>query len=114
VWNFALALQKERLEKKERCQSYYQMAPLLLEWKGQEKTNFLNECPSQTLQQTLMFLDRAIKDAFDQKSAKRFPRFKKRGRDDSFRYPQGIKVKDDQLFLPRVHQEQKKNIQTSH
>lgn len=102
VWNKALALQKELLGQKEYCLSYYKLAPQLQEWKAAEETAFLEECPSQTLQQTLMSLDRAVKDAFNPKSAKRFPRFKKKGQSDSFRHPQGIKVRDNQVFLPKV------------
>lgn len=102
VWNKALALQKERLDKKEYCLSYYKLAPLLKEWKESEENAFLNDCPSQSLQQTLMALDRAIKDAFNKKSPKRFPQFKKRGQSDSFRYPQGIKINEAQVFLPKI------------
>ena len=102
VWNKALALQKERLDKKEYCLSYYKLAALLKEWKDSEELAFLKECPSQSLQQTLMSLDRAIKDAFNKKNPKRFPQFKKKGQADSFRYPQGVKVKNKQVFLPKI------------
>ena len=100
VWNKALALQKERLEKKEYTLSYYKIAPLLLEWK--KEFEFLSDCPSQSLQQTLMAQDRALKDAFNKKSPKKFPQFKKKGRHDSFRYPQGVKVNGNRVFLPKV------------
>lgn len=102
VWNRALALQLERLEKGEKLLSYSDLAALLVEWKAAEETLWLNEIPSQPLQQTLMNLDRAIKDAFNKKSPKKFPRFKKRGRHDSFRYPQGFKVRDNLIFLPKI------------
>ena len=98
VWNKALALQKERLERKEYTLSYYKMAPLLVGWKGQ----FLKDVPSQSLQQTLMAQDRALKDAFNKKSPKQVPHFKKKGQHDSFRYPQGIKVRGHEVFLPKV------------
>lgn len=52
VWNRALALQVERLEKSEKLLSYSDMAALLVEWKIQEETLWLNEIPSQPLQQT--------------------------------------------------------------
>src|SRR5215467_10604766 len=100
VWNKALALQKERLEKKEYTLSYYQLAARLLKWK--EEFGFLSECPSQSFQQTLMAQERALKDAFNKKSPKQFPQFKKKGRHDSFRYPQGIKVEDNKVFLPKI------------
>lgn len=73
-----------------------------MEWKNQEETSWLGKIPSQALQQTLMNLDRAFKDAFNKASPKRFPRFKKRGRHDSFRYPQGFKLQDKYIFLPKI------------
>src|SRR5512139_2530456 len=90
VWNMALTLQKERLDQGERCLPYNKLALLLPEWKAE--FTFLKEVHSQAIQQTLMNLDRALKDAFDKKSPKRFPTFKRKGAScDSFRYPQGFK-----------------------
>ncbi len=102
VWNKALALQKELLEKKEGVLSYTKLAKELVSWK--QELSFLKATHSQPLQQTLMQLDRAIKDGFDKKSAKRFPRFKKKGQKDSFRYPQGFRVdqQNSRLFLPKI------------
>lgn len=55
------------------------------------------------MQQTLKFLDKAIKEAFDKKNQKRFPRFKKKGKStDSFRYPQGFKLDGNRIFLPKI------------
>jgi putative transposase len=57
-----------------------------------------------TLQQTLKFLDRALKDAFDKKQPrKRFPVWKKKFKCiDSFRYPQGFKIESNRIFLPKI------------
>lgn len=62
------------------------------------------DAPSQPLQQTLKNLDRALRDAFNKKSPKRFPRFKKKGMGGSCRYPQGFKVDeaDSRVFLPKI------------
>lgn len=78
------------------------MAGLLRQWKTEDQTSFLKEAHSQILQQSLMCLDRAIKDAFDKRSPKRFPKFKKKGIHDSFRYPQGFKVTGKVLYLPKI------------
>jgi len=103
VWNKALALQKELLEQGGSCLSYYKLAPLLVEWKKEDGLFFLNKVHSQPLQQTLMDLDRAVKDAFSKESAKKFPRFKKKGTStDSFRYPQGFKFDGNKVFLPKI------------
>jgi putative transposase len=102
VWNKGLALQKELLDQKKSCLSYNKMAAFLRDWKAQPETNFLKDCHSQSLQQTLMAIDKAIKDAFDKKNPKRFPRFKKKERHDSFRYPQGFKIDDNSIYLPKI------------
>jgi transposase len=102
VWNKALALQKQRLDAGEKVLRYVEVAKLLTGWKREEKTAFLAEAGSQTLQQTLKFLDQAVKEAFDKKNPKRFPRFKKKGVSDSFRFPQGFKLDDDRVFLPKI------------
>ncbi len=50
----------------------------------------------QSLQHALRDLARAYKNFFQQRAA--FPRFKKRGQSDAFRYPQGVKL--DQTNIP--------------
>jgi putative transposase len=102
VWNKALALQKERLDAGERTLGYNKLAILLPAWKTDHP--FLNEAPSQALQQVLMNLDRAVKDAFDPKQPdKHFPTFKKKFVSrDSFRYPQGFRIEGPRAFLPKL------------
>ena len=103
VWNKALALQKESLEGNKKILSYNDLASNLVGWKKNDETSFLKTAPSQPLQQTLKNLDRALKDAFDKKQPnKKFPKFKKRGFGDSFKYPQGFKFQDNQIFLPKI------------
>lgn len=103
VWNKALALQKERLNAGEKVLRYVEMTKFLTAWKREEETVWLAGAQSQTLQQTLKFLDKALKEAFDKKNPKRFPRFKKKGLSiDSFRYPQGFKLDGDRVFLPKI------------
>ena len=100
VWNKALTLQKQLLDNKEKRLTYNKIALLLPQWKQEHV--FLKEVHSQILQQSLMNLDRAIKDAFNKSSPKRFPKFKKKGIHDSFRYPQGFKLNDNVVYLPKV------------
>lgn len=103
VWNKALALQKERLDGGEKVLRHVDLCKLLTGWKREEGTVFLADAQSQTLQQTLKFLDQAIREAFDKKNPKRFPVFKKKGlAGDSFRYPQGFKLDGDRIFLPKI------------
>ncbi|PAX53548.1 RNA-guided endonuclease InsQ/TnpB family protein, partial [Escherichia coli] len=69
---------------------YGKMASWLVEWKNATETQWLKDAPSQPLQQSLKDLERAYKNFFRKRAA--FPRFKKRGQNDAFRYPQGVKL----------------------
>lgn len=104
VWNKALAFQKERLDQKQYCLNYSKLAGLLVNWKKDSEYSFLKVIHSQPLQQTLMCLDKALKEAFDKKNPKRFPRFKKKGLHNSFRYPQSFKIDEynHRLYLPKI------------
>ncbi|MDJ0570230.1 MAG: transposase [Pleurocapsa sp. MO_192.B19] len=104
VWNKALAFQKERLNIKQSCLSYAGLTKELTQWKKQEELFFLKQVHSQALQQSLKNLSQALKEAFDQTNPKQFPRFKKKGQRDSFRYPQGFKIDNDngRVFLPKI------------
>jgi putative transposase len=104
VWNQALAVQKARLDRGERVQSYDAMCDALLLWKCDPATAFLSEVHSQPLQQKLKDLRRAFDDFFDPaQPLKEFPVFKKKNRGgDSFRYPQGIKIDNRRVYLPKI------------
>lgn len=66
------------------------------------ETQWLKDAPSQPLQQSLKDLERAYKNFFQKRAA--FPRFKKRGQNDAFRYPQGVKLdqENSRIFLPKL------------
>jgi len=98
IWNKVLNIQKERLNRGERVLRYGQVSAELPKWKQEQP--FLAEVHSQPLQQSLMDLDRALQDAFSK--TKGFPKFKKKFRHDSFRYPQGIKLDGDKIYLPKI------------
>ncbi len=103
VWNKAFAMSLHRLEKKEPTVWYHETEFWLKLWKRSEEYGFLKDAPSQTLQQTLMDLGKAWKDGFDKKQPlKRIPRFKKKLQEQGVRFPQGFKVKGNQLFLPKI------------
>jgi len=55
-----------------------------------------------TLRLRALWLRSLERDAFNKKSPKCFPRFKKKGQQDSFRYPQGIKLEGNKVFLPKI------------
>jgi len=100
VYNQALALQKTHYSAGGRYIGYVAMANRLPEWKRQWA--WLKDSPSQALQHALKNLEQAYKNFFEKRAA--FPRFKKRGMGDGFRYPQGFKIDEahDRLFLPKL------------
>ena len=102
VFNKALALQQTRHEQGEKKLSYAGLCKALTEWKAQPETLWLKETHSQPLQQTLKDLERAYVNFFEQRA--NFPRFKKKGMGDSFRYPQGCKLDqgNGRIFLPKL------------
>jgi len=103
VWNKVLALNLTRLNEKQPLLWYQESNWLTQLWKQSDEYAFLKDAPSQTLQQTLKQLERAFKDGFDKKqSLKRIPVFKKKGKQDSFRLPQGFKMDGKRLFLPKL------------
>jgi putative transposase len=102
VWNKALALEKETYEQEGKRHGYNKLAGLLRDWKKEEDTAFLSEAHSQILQQALKDLDRAYVNFFQNRAE--FPRFKKKGMHDAFRYPQSFKLDEGnaRIFLPKT------------
>jgi len=104
VWNKALAMTKDRLDRKVPILWYHELNWNLTRlWKQSEEMSWLNDAPSQTLQQTLKHFDRAMRDCFDRNQPnKRMPRFKKKGQGDSFVFPQGFCVEGNRIKLPKL------------
>ena len=102
LWNKALALEKEAYETEGKRRGYNVLAVLLTTLKKEEDTAFLAEAHSQILQQALKDLDRAYINFFQKRAE--FPKFKKRGIHDAFRYPQGFKLDEgnSRIFLPKI------------
>lgn len=104
VFNKALALQKERYKQGEKKLGYVSLCKLLTEWRHSTETAWLADAPVHPLQQTLKNLERAYTNFFAQRAG--FPRFKKKGQHDSFRYPDPKQIKLDpdnnRLFLPKL------------
>jgi len=104
VYNKALALQKERYERGEKKLGYAGLCKLLTEWRNSAEPAWLADAPIHPLQQKLKDLERAYANFFAKRAD--FPRFKKKGQGDSFRYPDPKQIKLDQpnsrLFLPKL------------
>ena len=103
LWNKVLAMNLERLENQQSMLWYNEQAFWLTLWKRSDEYGFLQECPSQVLQQKLRDLERAFKDCFDKSQPlKRLPVFKKKGSGDGIRFPQGFKIDNRRIFLPKI------------
>lgn len=104
VFNKALALQKANFEAGGKFINYVAMAKELTAWRNGSETPWLKDAPVHPLQHALKDLERAYKNFFAKRAA--FPRFKKKGQRDSFRYPDAKQIKLDQansrLFLPKL------------
>ena len=104
VFNKALALQKANHEAGEKFIGYVAMAKHLTAWRNSTDTAWLANAPVHPLQQTLKDLERAYTNFFAKRAD--FPRFKKKGCSDSFRYPDAKQFKIDaansRLFLPKL------------
>jgi len=104
VFNQALALQKARYENGEKKLGYAGLCRLLTEWRNSPDTAWLADAPVHPLQQTLKDLERAYSNFFAKRAD--FPRFKKKGQHDAFRYPDPKQIKLEQgnsrLFLPKL------------
>ena len=101
VFNRALAWQNEQYEQDNSFKfSYTKIANLLPQWK--KELPWLKECHSQVLQQSLKDLESAFKNFFQQRAD--FPKFKKKGLKERFRFPQGCKLEqqNNRLYLPKI------------
>jgi putative transposase len=100
VFNKALALETANHAAGNKFIRYVEMANMLPLWKNEFA--WLRESPSQALQHALKNLDRAFVNFFQKRTE--YPRFKKRGFGDSFRFPQGFKLDqaNDRILVPKL------------
>ena len=104
VYNKALALQKTNYEAGGKFVGYVAMAKHLTEWRNGTETPWLKDAPVHPLQHALKDLERAYKNFFAKRAM--FPRFKRKGTGESFRYPDAKQFEVDQansrIKLPKL------------
>ena len=104
VFNKALALQKANHEAGHKFIGYVAIAKRLTAWRNSTETAWLAQAPVHPLQHALKDLERAYKNFFAGRAD--FPRFKKKGMGDSFRYPDARQFKIDEansrIYLPKL------------
>jgi putative transposase len=104
IYNKALALQKENHAAGNKFISYVAMAKYLTAWRNSSETPWLSDTPCSSSQQALIDLDTAFKNFFEKRAG--FPKFKRKGMGDAFRYASSKEFKldegNDRIFLPKL------------
>lgn len=101
VFNRALAWQNEQYEADKSIKfSYNKLANFLPKWK--RELPWLKCCNAQVLQQSLKDLESAFKNFFANRT--NFPKFKRKGDNDGFRFPRGCKLeqRNSRIYLPKI------------
>jgi len=96
IWNNSLAQKKALWESEKKTLSQFELNNTLIDLKSEH--NWLCDAPSQALQQVNKDLDQAYKNFFRRcKTGENpgHPKFKKKGKHDAFRLPQGIHLLPD-------------------
>ncbi len=103
VYNWALDRKIKHYQSEKKSLGKYTLMNEIVALKNDPKTEWLNEVPSQALQQAVMDLDSAFNRFF--KRTSKFPRFKSK-RDDrkSYRNPAGFEIAKDEkaVKLPKL------------
>lgn len=101
VWNRMLAERSESYKATGKSPSAYTQINQLPALKRTDETSWLGGIQSQVLQDAVLDLDDAFRRFFSKQNG--YPRFKKKhGRKQSFSYPQGVKVRDGNVWLPKI------------
>lgn len=105
VFNRGLDQRQKAYEATGKSPSYFDQNKELTRLKELDETFWLSEIHSQVLQQGLKDLDRAFRNFFKRvkKEGKPgYPKFKKKGMHETFRFPQGVKVENSKAYLPKI------------
>lgn len=104
VYNKALAMQNDNFAAGNKFIGYAGMCKALTGWRNGAEMPWLKDAPCHPLQQALKDLEKAYKHFFAKRAD--FPRFKRKGSGDSFRYPDRQLIKHDQvnsrIFLSKL------------
>jgi putative transposase len=105
IFNRGLAQRNKLWEEEKRSISHYAQNNELVLLKSEEATCWLKEIHSQVLQQALMDLQGAFDHFFRRVKNQQtpgYPQFRCKGENDSFRYPQGVKINNKHTWLPKI------------
>jgi len=99
VYNHFLNERKEQYQADKKYDNYYKQAATLTKLKKEEKTMWLKEVNSQTLQFALRSLDTAFLNFF--RGNAQFPKFKSRKHKNTFTIPQFGSIEGDKINIPK-------------
>jgi putative transposase len=105
IYNYGLSKIKGALDGGLPMPTYYDLAGMLPGMKLEEQTSWLTSIHSQVLQQALMDLYKALGAFYEAKKNKKsagFPKFRRRGKNDSFRFPQTVVCEAGKVRLPKI------------
>ncbi len=105
VFNHALAARKAAYEANGNSLTFGDQCKELTALKQGKQTAWLRTVNVQVLQPALKDLDNAYKNFFRRLmlvGPSGFPKFRKKGKKDSFRYPQDVKIQSGRVFLPKI------------
>ena len=97
---------KTKAKKKNRSyKGYHHYASRLTRLKTKKKYAYLNDCPSQSLQQTLINLDKGFQRFFKKEAG--YPVFKKKSKYKAIHFPQGFQLLPEvngkgAIILPKI------------
>lgn len=100
IYNWGLNRKSELYTKENKNISFFDLGKEVTQLKKTEDFSWLKNTHSQTLQCALRNLDNAYTNFFKQRG--HFPKFKKKSNKQSFQYSQGVKIKEDKIFLPKI------------
>ncbi|MHB8703181.1 MAG: RNA-guided endonuclease InsQ/TnpB family protein [Candidatus Tyrphobacter sp.] len=100
VWNELLAMNELRHERGEKRLGYSAACKYLASIKNEHP--WLADVHSQPLQQALKDLSRAYANFFDPNLRAQFPAFKKKGQHVGVRFPQGFRITNNAVYLPKL------------
>ena len=100
IYNHCLTERKKQYEQTKKSDNYVKQCKSLTALKKNPEYHWLNEINSQALQASVKNLDTAYKNFF--KKQNDYPKLKLRSDNQSFKIPQGFKVKDGKLHIPKV------------
>jgi putative transposase len=100
IYNWGLNRKSEVYSNENKNLSVFDLIKEATQLKKDDNFAWLSEVHSQPLQMSLRNLDIAYTGFFKKKAG--FPKFKKKSNRQSFQYPQGVKISENKVFLPKI------------